>query len=306
VTRILVTGSSGFIGSNLCQRLLGEGYTVKAVDNKNPKFDHPDAVETHRCDLLGSPKLPDADLIIHLAAHAQVQPVVATPSLAVENIEMTRTVLDEADRMGAALIHTSSREVYGPAIRPSESEATVDCPNGYAASKLGSEAIINSYHHCEDLPAASLRLSNVYGPNDLNPRVIPIFIALASIGKKLEIYGSGKVLDFVHVHDVCSAIVASIERINQINGEVINIGSGSGTGLTEIANQIINRVDQCPGKQLLPDRHGDVDRYVSNLSKANALLGFNPETELEEGLSETVEWYLDNEHILDVIRSKID
>lgn len=141
----VVTGSSGFIGLNLCQRLAQAGYDVVGVDFEPPALELPNAVETRILDLTTAPTLPETGAIVHLAAHAQVQPVIADPDRAVENIAMTKHVLEEAARMDAYLVNASSR-VYESALEPSE-EVTSDSPNGYAASKLGAEALANAYRH---------------------------------------------------------------------------------------------------------------------------------------------------------------
>jgi UDP-glucose 4-epimerase len=199
----------------------------------------------------------------------------------------------------------SSRDVYGSALKPREENVTCDSPNGYAASKLSGEALVNSYRHTKNLSATSLRLANVYGPRDLNPRVVPTFIALAENGEELSVYGERKLLDFVHVKDVCRAIRKTIGRSHVVDGEAINVGSGTGSSLFEVASQISEYIEACPGWSVSPDRKGDVTRYVSNLSKASALLNFEPKISLINGLENTVDWYLDRPMILSTIRSKV-
>lgn len=301
---ILITGVCGFMGTNLCHYLIDEGLSVDGVDTHSPRFELPDAVGFYQHDLTTSPELPEADVIIHLAAHSQVQPVVEDPQRAIDNMSMTQHVLSEATRMDAFVIHASSRDVYGNALKPQEDEVTVDSPNGYAASKVGSEALINAYRHTENLSAVSLRLSNVYGPMDINRRVIPIFVSRANAGKELLVHGTGKLLDFIYIEDVCHSIHVAIERQNMLSGEIINIGSGIGTPLSEVAVQISDRIDACPGWVIKPDRQGDVSRYVSDISKAEALLDFSPHTTLADGLDNTLNWYLDNPTWLERIQSR--
>ncbi|QDX41026.1 NAD(P)-dependent oxidoreductase [Salarchaeum sp. JOR-1] len=302
--RVLVTGSSGFIGSNLCQELVRRGHEVHGVDIDPPEFDLPESVNTFQADLTNEPELPDLDVIVHLAAHSQVQPVVADPSLALENVKMTQHVLNEAERMDAAVINASSRDVYGAEIQPTEDEVTPDSPNGYAASKLSSEAFVNAYRHTRDVSVTSLRLANVYGPRDLNPRVIPIFIALADAGEDLTVYGEGKLLDFVHVGDVCEAFCAAINRIEAVNGEIFNIGSGRGVQLSDIAETITTAVDSDSTWMISNDRKGDVERYVADTSKTEAALDIRMDTELDKGLANTIEWYRSQPEVLSTLRSE--
>lgn len=303
MTTVLVTGSSGFIGSNLCRRLAREGYDVLGIDIAPPTFELPETVETLVGNLTENLELPAADVIVHLAAHSQVQPVVENPELALENIEMTQRVLEAAEQMDAFVINASSRDVYGDRIAPAESDVTPNSPNGYAASKLGGEAIANAYKHTSDVPVTSLRLANVYGPLETNRRVIPIFASLAASGKSLTVYGEGKLLDFVHVDDVCDAIYSSIQRQEAVCGDTINIGSGSGTTLDEVAEYISQTFDACPGWNRSSDRSGDIGQYVANISKSQKLLGYEPTVSLEEGLTETIEWYQDHPQIREMILS---
>jgi|APHM01.1.fsa_nt_gi dTDP-D-glucose 4,6-dehydratase len=262
--------------------------------SKTQRFELPDTVDLYQRDLTASPELPEADVIVHLAAHSQVQPIVDEPQRAVDNMNMTQHVLSEATRMNAFVVNASSRDVYGSALQPQEHEVTVESPNGYAASKVGSEALVNAYRNTEYLSAVSLRLVNVYGPRDMNRRVIPIFIMRASAGKELIVYGSGKILDFIYIDDVCRAILAAIERSHTLDGEVLNIGSGTGKPLSEVASQIAGDIESCPGWSIRSNRQGDVDRYISDISRAKLVLDFSPTVPFERGLSETSEWYMNN------------
>lgn len=291
MTKVLITGATGFVGNHLCRALVNQGDEVVGVDEAPPTFELPQSVTLLRKDLTEEPRLPSADVIVHLAAHSRVQPVVNEPSLAVENLRMTEHVLSEAARTDAAVVNMSSRDVYGSAIRPPEASATVESPNGYAASKLASEALTNAYRNTEQLSAVSLRLSNVYGPRDLNPRVIPTFVSLAVSGEDLTVFGQGKLLDFVYVDDVCTAVVTTIERLSAIDGEVINVGSGRGRTLEEVASRVADEVDACPGWTLTEDRDGDVTRYVSDISKARALINYEVETTFNQGIIDTINWY---------------
>lgn len=303
---VLVTGASGFIGVNLCRRLVDEGHTVYGVDYKSRVESLPNEITFHERDLTDNPKLPDVDRIVHLAAHSQVQPVIETPRYAVENIEMTQHVLSEAVRMDAGVVHTSSRDVYGSAISPTSDDVTTECVNGYAASKLGSEALANAYNATDGVPVTSLRLANVYGPRDRNKRVIPIFISLADIGEDLSVFGQGKVLDFIHVDDVCDAILAALDRLPAVSGETLNIGSGVGTPLTAVAEHISTKIAACPGWTVSGNRTGDVERYVSETDQTASLLGFTADIKLEEGLSTTIDWFRDHPDLLETIRSELD
>lgn len=295
---VLVTGAGGFIGTNLCRHLVNKGYDVQGIDIEEPQFEHPSSVEFHEIDLRETSELPEADVIVHLAAYSQVQKVVEKPDRAIENIAMTQNVLEAAAEMDAFVINASSRDVYGSSLAPSEHEVTSNCPNGYAASKLSSEALVNAYRHTENISAVSIRLANVYGPMDDNPRVIPLFVALAASGQELSVFGEETYIDFVHISDVCRAIQTSIERSSIVNGESINIGSGSGTALVDIAEHIAETIESCPGWTINENRNGDIKKYVADISRAKLLLGFEPVVSFEDGLRETVNWYLDHPDLI--------
>lgn len=305
MAEILVTGAAGFVGVNLCHRLSKDGHDVIGVDVSEPSFDVPDDVELAVRDLTTEFEFPDVEVVAHLAGHAQVQRVAESPNRAVENVATTNHVLHEAARTDAAVVFASSRDVYGAAVTPSESEVTLDAPNEYAASKVGCEALGNAYRNTSDIPFVALRLANVYGPMDLNRRVIPTFVALAAAGEELVVYGQGKVLDFVHVEDACRALVTALQRPHAADGEAINVGSGVGTPLSAIAETVATEVDACPGWRTAPDRAGDVSRYVSDLGRAQALLDYEPTIGLERGLPETIEWYLDRPDVLSTLRETV-
>jgi nucleoside-diphosphate-sugar epimerase len=212
---------------------------------------------------------------------------------------MTQNVLEAAARMDAFVVNTSSRDVYGSSLVPNEDEVTTDSPNGYAASKLGAEAIVNAYRHTEDISAVSIRLANVYGSEDHNRRVIPLFIALADAGEELTVFGDGTLLDFVHVDNVCEEIHRVIRRASIVDGESLNIGSGAGTALTEVADYISDTIEACPGWTASQNRSGDINKYVSDISRANAMLEYSPSVPLHDGLEDTIEWYQDHPQLLE-------
>lgn len=291
---VLVTGAAGFIGRHLCGILTTEGYDVVGVDRSSRLSNLPEEIHIVQTDLSERPTLPPADTIVHLAAHSQVQPTINNPELGVANVVVAQHVLAEAERLGAGVVNVSSREIFGSAVRPTETAVDTDSPNPYAASKLASEAFTNSYRNIADINAVSIRLANVYGPNDQNPRVLPTFVALANDGEMLTVFGQGKVLDFVHVEDACRSLVAAVERITAVDGESITVGSGRGQQLEDLARLVAETVPDCPGWKVCDDRTGDVSRFVADLSRARGLLDYEPEHEFETGVRDTVEYYLNN------------
>jgi dTDP-glucose 4,6-dehydratase len=188
------------------------------------------------------------------------------------------------------VINASSRDVYRSALAPSEAAVT-RIPNGYVASKLSSKALVSAFRHTRGVSIISIRLANVYGPMDSNRRVIPIFTAQALAGEELTVYGQAKLLDFVHIDDICNAILIMLSRTVVLDGRTINLGSGTGTPLSEVATYVSEAVDACLRWRVSDDREGGVGQYVSDLTTVTAVLDFNPDMSLEAGLTETIEWY---------------
>lgn len=298
----LVTGSSGMIGTALTQVLLRNGEDVIGLDrNHNRWSDDVDSV-TNRADLLEDdlrPYFEEAETVVHLAAHSRVAPTIDEPNLAVENIETTAKVIEQARRVDAKLIYPSSREVYGDlSYAPSEDAAGIRNPsNPYGASKASGEALIAAAENCHGLDACVLRISNVYGPYDASDRVIPLFISQAIHGQELTIYGSETVLDFVHLDNCVDGILAAMERFEKARGEAFNIVSGVGTSVLELANIISTLVDREVTVRVEPDRRGEVSRFIGDPTKARRLLGIDSHRSLREGLTTTVEWYREHEDI---------
>jgi UDP-glucose 4-epimerase len=305
---VVVTGSSGMIGTALVERLLSKGIDVRGVDRcPNRWSDSVDAV-TDRVDLLdpnAQGRLPDdADLVVHLAAHSRVQDLVEDPGDAEENLRTVTTALEYARANDADLLFTSSREVYGDQGQTvyAESDAGVrDVENPYGASKVGGEALVASYGECYDLRTCILRLSNVYGRYDDYNRVIPVFIALANRGEDLTVYGGDKLLDFLYLDDCVDALVRAIERIDAVQGEILNVGAGEGHSLLHLAELIVDRVDADVDVTVDANRPGEVDRFVAAVDRAQRLMGFDPTYSLAEGLDETVAWYRERPDLLDEI-----
>lgn len=303
---VVVTGSSGMIGTALVERLLSQGIDVRGVDRCPNRWS--DAVDTvtDRVNLLdpnAQGRLPDdADLVVHLAAHSRVRDLVEDPGSAEENLRTVTTALEYARVNDADLLFTSSREVYGDQGQTvyAESDAGVNhVENPYGASKVGGEALVASYSECYDLRTCVLRLSNVYGRYDDYNRVIPVFVALADRGEDLTVYGGDKLLDFLYLDDCVDAIASAIETIDAVQGEVVNVGSGRGHSLLHLAELIVDRANADVAVTVDANRPGEVDRFVADVDRARRLMGFEPSYSLSEGLDETVAWYRSRPDLLD-------
>src|SRR3989440_3243045 len=217
--RVLITGSSGQIGTNLALRLQRDGHDVFGVDKRQNPWT--DAFPTWLQDLsghypafaggIGGVEYPAVDVVCHLAAHAKVHQLVRQPHRALENAIMTFNVLEYCRGLGLPLVFSSTREVYGDVHRFEEyAEEAADfafTESPYSASKIASEALIYAYARCYDLRYLVFRFSNVYGRYDSDlwrmDRVLPLWMHQLSRGETITIFGGDtKVLDFTDV-DAC-------------------------------------------------------------------------------------------------------
>jgi len=298
--KILVTGSSGTIGTGLCEELLKRNYQVTGFDLKPNKW-LPTVNERTIIGDLRDPSSLDAlsgnwDAVVHLAANARVYNLVLNPLLARDNLEMVVNVLEfMRQRKIPKIVFASSREVYGNSRRIKCSEnapVCVDnCESPYAASKLGGEALIHAYHHCYGIDYIILRFSNVYGKYDDSDRLIPQLIKLAKANKELPIYGKRKRLGFTYIDDAVNGIIETLERFEDAENDVFNIASGEAVSILHVAS-LIKKYMRTHNKVALADtRTGEVVRFVADITKAKRKLGYKPKTGIELGIQKSVQWY---------------
>jgi nucleoside-diphosphate-sugar epimerase len=308
--RVLITGSSGQIGTNLGLRLLADGHEVFGIDKRQNAWT--DAFPTWLQDLaghypafrggIGGVEYPNVDLVVHLAAHAKVHQLVREPHRALENAIMTFNVLEYARALGLPLIFSSTREVYGDVHRFEEyAEEAADfayTESPYSASKITSEAFIYSYARCYGLDYLVFRFSNVYGryDNDLwrMERVLPLFMHQISRGEGITIFGGDeKVLDFTFIDDCVDGIVRGVYALaeKRVRNQTINLAFGQGNTLVRAAELIADELDVEPQIEIAPSLLGEVTHYVADVSKARELLEWKPQTPLADGIPRSVAWF---------------
>jgi UDP-glucuronate 4-epimerase len=300
---ILITGSSGQIGTNLAIRLMERGDSIIGIDKRPNAWT--DAIDTRIADLTrDDPSTVTAgakfDLVVHLAANAKVHELVQHPERAMDNISMSFTVIDYCRKNNLPIVYASSREVYGDIHRHITHEAEADfvvAESPYSASKLAGEALVYSYGQCYDLPFLVFRFSNVYGrfDNDLArmERVIPLFYDRIARDQPITVFGREKVLDFTYVDDCVTGVVAGIDALanRNVTKETINLACGQGSTLVDVVTILALALGKTPDVTYEPARVGEVTRYVADIGKAGNLLDYKPTTPLTEGLVKTVEWY---------------
>jgi nucleoside-diphosphate-sugar epimerase len=308
--RILVTGTSGQIGTNLALRLRREDHEVFGVDKRLNTWT--DDFRYLLQDLsgrypaypggIGGVEYPSVDVVVHLAAHAKVHQLVEQPERALENMTMTFNVLEFARQAGVPIVFSSSREVYGDVRRfEGYGESTADfafTESTYSASKIAGEAMIYSYARCYGLRYLVFRFSNVYGRYDSDvqrmERVLPLFTQQILRDEPITIFGGEeKTLDFTYIDDCVDGIVRGVDALTRddVVNETINLAYGDGNTLVRAAELIGAAAGREPQINLAPSRVGEVTHYVADISKAKELLGWTPQTPLERGIPLAVEWW---------------
>jgi UDP-glucuronate 4-epimerase len=309
----LVTGGAGFIGSNLCERLLNAGHSVWAFDDLNSFYDvslkHRNIREIQALakpftfvqgDITDRSAVDELfretkfDQVIHLAARAGVRPSLLEPALYQRvNVEGTVNILEAARNTGVKkLILASSSSVYGlnSKVPFSEADPIFKAISPYAASKLSCEALGHVYHHIYGLDITMLRFFTVYGPRQRPDLAIYKFAQLITAGKPIPVFGDGSTArDYTFVADILDGIVACTER--NLGYEVFNLGESQTVKLS----YMIELLEQALGKKALIDRQpmqpGDVPLTFADISKAQKLLGYAPRVKIEQGIPLFVEWF---------------
>jgi nucleoside-diphosphate-sugar epimerase len=301
--RVIVTGGAGFIGSHLVDRLVQDGWgNVVILDNlfrgKRANLSRHagnTAVRFLQTDIRDAEALREqfagAEVVFHLAAQSNVMGAVTNIDYSFStNVGGTLNVLKAAQSAGVRrVVFTSSREVYGEAQwLPVDESHPYHCKNPYGASKAAGEMYTRVFQHAGDLTVAVLRLANVYGVRDVG-RVIPLWVERALKGQNLVVYGGQQLIDFVWVDTVVKALL----RASQLEDmdDPINIGSGQGTPILELAERIIALSGSSSRLELLPARGAEVGRFTADIHRMQERLGLQPPADPLFGLPEIIAWF---------------
>jgi len=302
ISRILITGGAGFIGSHIVDRLIKEGYEVVVLDNfssgKVKNIQHhlsSQRLQLVRGDIRNSEDVKkavkDVDTIFHLAAIVNVPLSIENPLLVNDvNIEGTLNLLTASLKENIQrLIYVSTCAVYGEArYLPINEEHPIMPLSPYGISKFSAEGYCRVFHTIHGLETVCLRFFNVYGPRQSKgpySGVITQFISRLRRGEAPVIYGDGEqTRDFVYVKDVIEASMLALER-QHCGGEVINIGSGKPTTINHLAKvlgRLFGKADVKP--EYAPPRAGDIRNSYADIRKAEGVLGYKPRIKLEDGI----------------------
>lgn len=329
---LLITGASGFIGSNFVFKQLNETnnqiinfdnltyagdiskfYTIK--DNKNYKFIKGNICDREAVANAFAKFQPDA--IIHFAAESHVDRSIEGPSEFIQtNIVGTSVLLEEAlkyfktldkeRQRGFRFLHISTDEVFGELGKIGKfTEKTSYNPSSpYSASKASSDHLVRAWHRTFGLPVLITNCSNNYGPYQFLEKLIPLMIINAISNKKLPVYGKGEnIRDWLYVEDHCDAIYTVLQKGKV--GETYNIGGNCEKKNIDIVETICDILDEIKpnpkGKSykdqitFVKDRPGHDFRYAMDISKIKKELGWQPTESFETGIRKTINWYLNNQ-----------
>ena len=336
--QVLVTGGAGFIGSNFIRYILNSHSEVVSLVNLDlltyaGNLENLTAAEGDRryhfikgdvrdCDLVEHLfREFNFDTVVHFAAESHVDRSIIEPQIFLTtNIIGTQTLLDAAKRHwnlhpndkhsrayrdGVRYLQVSTDEVYGTLGKTGMfKETTPLSPNSpYSASKASADLMVRAYHETYGLPVNITRCSNNYGPYQFPEKLIPLMIHNAQKNIPLPVYGDGQQKrDWLHVKDHCTAITAVLE--NGKPGEIYNIGGNNEKANIQIVRFILQELNK-PESLIVhvQDRPGHDRRYAIDNTKITVKLGWKPEYTFEEGIHETIRWYLENQPWIERVTS---
>ena len=310
--KILVTGSSGFIGMHLCMDLLNDGYIVKGIDNMNDYYDV--SLKEARLSLLSDydnftfnkidiSNLQDVERVfnqfnpekvVNLAAQAGVRYSIENPHAYIQSNIVGFTNIIEACKNSkvSGLIYASSSSVYGGNKKtPFSDNDMADKPISiYAASKKSNELIAYTYKHLYGLNSTGLRFFTVYGPWGRPDMAMYIFTDKIRNGEKISVFNHGNMKrDFTYIDDIVNGIKASIEK--NYSYEIFNLGNNRCENIMDVIDYIEKELDieaEINFKDIQP---GDIEKTFANISNAKKKLNFEPKTNIKEGVPKFIQWY---------------
>ena len=306
---VLVTGAGGFIGSRLCEKLIEGGSSVRAFVRYTSRAEIGllkllpkevlERIEIIRGDLRDNNAVEQAakgtDTVFHLGAlisipYSYVHPVETVQT----NVIGTMNILEACRKVGAKLVHTSTSEVYGTALRvPIDEDHPLQGQSPYSASKIGADKLVESYYRSFNVRSITIRPFNTYGPGQSNRAVIPTIITQALAGNVVRLGNLDAIRDFTYLDDTVEGFLLA-GQAGLWDGETYNLGSGQEISIGDIAELIFKIMGKQPVIQVEQSRlrpeKSEVLRLISDNQKVKAALGWQPNVGMEEGLRRTIEW----------------
>ena len=311
MSKIVVTGGAGFIGSHLCEALLDRGDQVVALDSLDDFYDPAvkkrNLVVSQRSDRFrlveGDIRDPaavrgaidrDVDAVVHLAARAGVRPSIEQPMLYNDVNVVGTAVILEACRAAEVrrVIFGSSSSVYGNNKKvPFSESANVDHPlSPYAATKRAGELLCHSYHHLYAMPITCLRFFTVYGPRQRPDLAIHKFARLIRAGQPIPVFGDGSMMrDYTYIDDIISGVLRALDRCEGY--AIYNLGESQPVALSDLVTMLEEALGQKATIDRRPLQPGDVTRTFADVTRARHDLGYEPATAMRTGLANFVEWF---------------
>lgn len=324
--KTLITGGAGFIGSNYCHYVVekypeeefvcldaltyaGNYNNIKSLEGKkNFKFVKGDITDRDLIDKLFAEE--QFDIVINFAAESHVDNSIKNPGIFLTtNILGTQVLMDASRKYNVKRYHqVSTDEVYGdlPLDRPDllfTEENPIHTSSPYSSSKAGADLLVGAYYRTYGLPVTISRCSNNYGPYQFPEKLIPVVFSKAIKGEKIPVYGTGEnIRDWIHVHDH-NVGVDMIVRHGKV-GEVYNLGGHSERTNLTVVKTILKQLGKSEDLiEFVADRKGHDLRYAIDSSKVEKELGWTRTYTFEEGMKETIDWYLNNQDWVDNILS---
>ncbi len=308
MTRVLVTGGAGFIGSHLCERLLARGDELTVLDNFNDFYD-PAIKRANAAGLRGA-RVIEGDIrdqalvarlfragrfeaVVHLAAMAGVRPSLLDPLLYSDvNVRGTQILLRELEqRPGVRFVFASSSSVYGANDKvPFREDDDIHRPiSPYAATKRAGELLCYTHHHLYGTPITCLRFFTVYGPRQRPEMAIHAFTKKCLAREPIPFFGDGSTRrDYTYIDDIVDGVVRALDRAKGY--AIYNLGEARTISLAELVAAIGAQCGVEPILDRRPLQPGDVLITYADVSRARAELGYEPRTELADGLARFLAW----------------
>jgi dTDP-glucose 4,6-dehydratase len=311
--KLLVTGGAGFIGSNFVRFALSRHASMRVVvldkltyagnlENlaevaADPRYEF---VHGDICDAAVVRRaMAGCDVVLNFAAETHVDRSIGDPGSFVRtDVYGAYVLLEAAKSLGVQrFVQISTDEVYGERLEsPADEDAPLLPRNPYAASKAGGDRLAWSYWATYGMPVVVTRCSNNYGPNQYPEKLIPLFVTNAIDNQPLPVYGTGlNVRDWIHVRDHAAALDAIVQADDRVHGEVYNVCAENALTVLEITDRILSALGK--PKTLVrhvTDRQGHDRKYWLTSRKLREALGWRPEMSFEQGLEDTVRWYVAN------------